>query len=56
MVGRGRWATVFAGFGVVSVEERVVGACGFELGDPVPEGILLVEMANVRHFDYDDKV
>ncbi len=40
-----------ARFGVIGVEERVVGACGLELRDPVPEGILLVEVAYVGHVE-----
>lgn len=42
--GRG-WATRRARVRVVGVEEWVVGPCGLELGDPVPKGVLLVEVA-----------
>ncbi len=57
MVGRWRavvgWWAVFgrsgAGFGVVGVGEGVVGGGGVEGGDEVPEGVLLVEVADVCH-------
>lgn len=49
----GRWTSRFAGLGVVGIEERMVGACGFELRDPVPEGVLLIEVAYVRHIESD---
>lgn len=42
-----RWAMVFTSFGVVGVEERVVGACGLQLRDPAPKGGLLVKVAYV---------
>jgi len=57
VVGRWRavvgWWAVFgrsgAGFGVVGVGEGVVGGGGVEGGDEVPEGVLLVEVADVCH-------
>jgi len=47
---------VVARFGVVGIEEWVVGSCGLELRDPVPEGVLLVEVAYVGHDECDDVV
>lgn len=39
----------FSSLRVVGVGEGVVGAGGFELGDPIPERVLLVEVAYVCH-------
>jgi len=57
VVGRWRavvgWWAVFGGsgarFGIVGVGEGVVGGGGVEGGDEVPEGVLLVEVADVCH-------
>ncbi len=43
-----------ARFGVVGIEEWVVGSGGLELRDPVPEGVLLIEVAYVGHDECDD--
>lgn len=42
----GRWTARLARLGVVGIGERVVGVGSVKGGDEVPEGVLLVEVAN----------